>query len=309
MRKLYEKNEVSFALVWIAIYVIVMNIALQFCGGFDDLASKTILQMLVPVICITILALAATLWIANNGLSEKYGLCSFKGSMKSFLWFLPLMLMSCTNLKNGVMLSAPVFVSVLMAFHLAVGGYVEELIFRGLLFRGMARDNLRSAIMVSAITFGAGHIVNLLNTADTTGVFLQVAYAIVIGFLYTVIVYKGGSLLPCIASHMFVNASSVFAREQGPFNSLVTALLGTVHPNAVEVCSASLIILISGSYAAFSKMEVLTDPCGALPALWGFDIGKGAVLRLDHHRRPIHHGGTVYILHDGTKIIAPDNWP
>ena len=249
MRKLYEKNEVSFALVWIAIYVIVMNIALQFCGGFDDLASKTILQMLVPVICITILALAATLWIANNGLSEKYGLCSFKGSMKSFLWFLPLMLMSCTNLKNGVMLSAPVFVSVLMAFHLAVGGYVEELIFRGFLFRGMARDNLRSAIMVSAITFGAGHIVNLLNTADTTGVFLQVAYAIVIGFLYTVIVYKGGSLLPCIASHMFVNASSVFAREQGPFNSLVTALLGTVHPNAVEVCSASLIILISGSYA------------------------------------------------------------
>jgi len=67
--------------------------------------------------------------------------------------------------------------------------------------------------------------------------------------------------------------------------------------------------VISGSYAAFSKMEVLTDPCGALPALWGFDIGKGAVLRLDHHRRPIHHGGTVYILHDGTKIIAPDNWP
>jgi len=70
----------------------------------------------------------------------------------------------------------------------------------------------------------------------------------------------------------------------------------------------------SANYGYFTRgvylqMEVLTDPCGALPALWGFDIGKGAVLRLDHHRRPIHHGGTVYILHDGTKIIAPDNWP
>jgi len=67
--------------------------------------------------------------------------------------------------------------------------------------------------------------------------------------------------------------------------------------------------VISGNYAAFSKMEVLADPYGALPALWGVDSGKGAALQLDHHRRPVHNGGTVYILHDGTKIIAPDNWP
>ena len=40
MRKLYEKNELTFALVWIGLYVVVMNIALQFCGGFDDLARK-----------------------------------------------------------------------------------------------------------------------------------------------------------------------------------------------------------------------------------------------------------------------------
>ena len=49
MRKLYGKNEVNFALVWIVLYVVVMNIALQFCGGFDDLASKTAGQVLVPV--------------------------------------------------------------------------------------------------------------------------------------------------------------------------------------------------------------------------------------------------------------------
>ena len=249
MKKLYDKNEVTFSLIWIALYVIIMNIALQFCGGFDDLAAKTVPQVLVPVICIVILAAAATLWIINNGLSEKYGLCSFKSSAKSFLWFIPLVIMSCTNLKNGVMLSAPVSVSVLMAVNLAVGGYVEELIFRGFLFRGMARDNLGSAVAVSAITFGVGHIVNLFNTADTIGVLLQVAYAIAVGFLYTVIAYKGGSLWPCIASHMFVNASSVFAREQGPFDSFITYLFGQISPHAMQACSASLIILISGSYA------------------------------------------------------------
>ena len=249
MKKLYDKNEVSFALVWIGLYVIVMNIALQFCGGFDNLEEKSILQVLIPVVCIAVLALGATAWIVKNGLAGKYGLCSFKGSMGAFLWFLPLMLMSCVNLKNGLALTAPFAVSLLMALNLAVGGYVEEVIFRGFLFRAMAKENLRSAIIVSAVTFGAGHIVNLLNTADTVGVLLQVAYAIVIGFLYTVIVYKGGSLWPCIASHVFVNGSSVFAAEEGPFSSLVAAIFGQADAIAVQSCTAGLIILISGSYA------------------------------------------------------------
>lgn len=67
--------------------------------------------------------------------------------------------------------------------------------------------------------------------------------------------------------------------------------------------------VIAGSYAVFSNMEVLFDPYGDLPALWGFNFGKGAVLRLDHHNRPIHTGGTVFLLRDGTKVIAPDDWP
>ena len=251
MKKLYEKNEITFALVWIGLYVVVMNIALQFCGGFDDLASKTVSQILPPVICITVLAVAVTVWILRNGLTEKFGLCSFKGQAKRFLWFIPLIIMSCINCVNGLGLSAPLAVTLLMMANQAIAGYVEEVIFRGFLFRGMAKDNLRSAIIVSAVTFGAGHIVNLLNTDDILSVLLQVCYAIVIGFLYTVIVYKGGSLWPCIASHIFVNGSSVFGMEQGPFADLVTAVFGQTSVDMVQVCSAVLIILISGSYAVW----------------------------------------------------------
>ena len=249
MKKLYGKNEIAFALVWIGLYVVVMNIALQFCDGFDDLANKTATQVLIPVICILVLAAAATGWIVKNGLAKTYGLRRFQGNLKSYLWFLPLILMSCINLKNGLTLPAPLPVAILMAINLAVGSYVEEIIFRGFLFRAMAKENLRSAIIVSAITFGVGHIVNVFNTADIFGVLLQVGYAIVIGFLYTIITYKGGSLWPCIASHMFVNFSSVFAREQGPFSHLVMNLFGQASPGLVETCSALLIILISGSYA------------------------------------------------------------
>jgi len=249
MKKLYQKNELTFALAWIGLYVVVMNIALQFCGGFDDLAGKTATQVLIPVACICALAVFLTVWILRNGLSEKYGLCRFKGNLKQFLYFVPLAIMSCVNLINGLGLTAPAAVALLMMVNLAVAGYVEEVIFRGFLFRAMAKDNLRSAIIVSAVTFGAGHIVNLANTADTLSVLLQVCYAIVIGFLYTIAVYKGGSLWPCIASHMFVNGTSTFALEQGPFSDLVAAVFGQASTDLVQVCSSIFIIVVSGSYA------------------------------------------------------------
>ena len=249
MKKLYQKNELAFALVWIGLYVVVMNIALQFCGGFDDLAGKTAGQVLIPVVCICALAAFSTVWILRNGLSEKYGLCSFKGKLKQFLYFVPLFLMSCINLKNGLGLNAPAMVALLMMVNLAVAGYVEEVIFRGFLFRAMEKDNLNSAIIVSAVTFGAGHIVNLANTANTLGVLLQVCYAIAVGFMYTFIVYKGGSLLPCIASHMFVNGTSTFALEQGPFSDLVAAIFGQASTSLVQICSSVFIMVVSGSYA------------------------------------------------------------
>lgn len=249
MKKLYEKNEVSFALVWIGLYVVVMNIALQICDGFDDLAGKTVSQMIVPVVCILALAGASTAWIVQNGLTEKFGLCGFKGSGKAFLWFIPLVVMSCTNLKNGLALTTPLAVTLLMMVNKAVAGYVEEIIFRGFLFRGMAKDNLSSAIIVSAVTFGAGHIINLANTADAMGVLLQVCYAVMIGFMYTVIAYKGGSLWPCIVSHMFVNGSSMFALEQGPFSDLVAAVFGQAATGLVQICSAVLLVAVSGGYA------------------------------------------------------------
>ena len=249
MKKLYENNELTFSLVWIGLYVVVMNIALQFCGGFDDLASKTVPQVLVPVICICVLAVVSTVWILRNGLSEKYGLCRFKGNCRQFLYFIPLVIMSCVNLINGLGLNAPAAVALLMMVNLAVAGYVEEIIFRGFLFRCLAKDNLRSAILVSAITFGAGHIVNLVNTADTLGVLLQVCYAMIIGFMYTLVVYKGGSLWPCIASHMFVNGSSTFALEQGPFSQLVGVVFGQASTDLVQVCSSVFIMVVSGSYA------------------------------------------------------------
>ena len=66
-------------------------------------------------------------------------------------------------------------------------GFIEEIIFRGFLFKMMAKDGLKSAIIVSSLTFGLGHIVNLLNGADFIPTLMQVCYAVSIGYLFVVI--------------------------------------------------------------------------------------------------------------------------
>ena len=42
-------------------------------------------------------------------------------------------------------------------------GFFEEVIFRGLLFQALAKENIETAVSVSSVTFGLGHILNLLN--------------------------------------------------------------------------------------------------------------------------------------------------
>ena len=42
-------------------------------------------------------------------------------------------------------------------------GLLEELIFRGFLFKAMCRESIRWAVVVSSVTFGLGHILNLVN--------------------------------------------------------------------------------------------------------------------------------------------------
>ena len=67
--------------------------------------------------------------------------------------------------------------------------------------------------MISAVTFGAGHIVNLLTGQGSLDTVFQMGYAIAIGFAFVMVFYKSGSLVPCIATHAIVNVTSKFANH------------------------------------------------------------------------------------------------
>lgn len=85
-------------------------------------------------------------------------------------------------------------------------GFIEEVIFSGFLFKMMAKENVKRAMIVSALTFGIGHIVNLLNGAEFVSTIMQVCYAVCLGYLFVVIFYKSKFLIPCIVIHGVINS-------------------------------------------------------------------------------------------------------
>ena len=85
-------------------------------------------------------------------------------------------------------------------------GFIEEVIFRVFLFKMMAKENVKRAMIVSALTFGIGYIVNLLNGAEFVSTIIQVCYAVCLGYLLVVIFYKSKFLIPCIVIHGVINS-------------------------------------------------------------------------------------------------------
>ncbi len=223
MTKLYEKNKLTFALIWIGAYVVLCSLA-------DSLSDSIGITKIITLPVLLVMAGALCFWLNKEKLAEEFGLCSFKGDLKHYLYFLPLAVLITANLWNGVTCNLPLIDTVLYILCMMLVGLLEELIFRGLLFKAMLSGGFKSAFIVSSVTFGIGHIVNLLNGADFLPTLLQVCYAIAIGFLFTLIFYKGKSLWPCIITHGIFNSLSVFGVEQDNMGRILTAIILCVIP-------------------------------------------------------------------------------
>lgn len=108
-------------------------------------------------------------------------------------------------------------------------GVIEEIVFRGFLFKALCKNNVKQAVIISSVTFGIGHIVNIFNGAAVFETLLQICSAIAIGFLFTIIFYKTKSIIPCIVSHGTINSLSVFADDMSSaFNIAITIIVTAI---------------------------------------------------------------------------------
>ena len=154
-------------------------------------------------------------FIRKNGLQQRYGLCRPSVPAGRFLYYVPLLILASGNLWNGVAVNyAPAETACRIVCMLCVG-FLEEVIFRGLLFTAIAKNTIRSAVVISSVTFGIGHLINLFNGSgmDLVSNLCQIVFAIAVGFLLVTIFDRGGSLLPCIIVHAAINTLGTFAND------------------------------------------------------------------------------------------------
>ncbi len=221
MKKLFAKDEVWFAVLWIIVYVVSFSTA-------DSLSEEIGVPKLLTVLVGLILSALLYTFIRKNNLRHYLGLCRVQVEGKRLLHYIPLMIIGTVNFWSGLMVNFSVPEAILYILSMCFVGFLEEVIFRGLLFRGMCKNHVGAAIIVSSLSFGMGHAVNLLLGAPLADTLLQLLYASAVGFLFTAVFYVGGSILPCIAVHIVVNATGVFAVEPGLEGRIAMALVQSV---------------------------------------------------------------------------------
>ena len=221
MKKIYDKSELGFALVWIGIYCVGMSVFDEISRGIGVESSAS-----------AVFALAASLflffWLKKHDKLEWFGLCRPAASAKAFLFYTPLIVITGKNLWGGVAAHYNAAGTVCFIGKMLCVGFLEELIFRGFLFKAMSRDSIKWAVIVSSVTFGLGHIINLINGSGMglAENLVQIFFAVLIGFLYVIIFWRGGSLWPCVISHGVFNSLSAFSAEgEGMLRRIILCVL------------------------------------------------------------------------------------
>jgi len=224
MNNLYEKSKLRFALTWILSYVVGASCA-------DELSRLVNTEKSITLIFLSIMSAVAIVWMKRNGLFYEFGLCKSNIKASKLLYYIPLIIIVSCNLWFGVTLNSKPLATAFYILSMFFVGFLEEIIFRGFLFKAMAENNLKSAIIVSSVTFGIGHFVNLINGsgAELIPNICQVVSAIAIGFLFVVLFYKTQSLWSCIIAHGVLNSLSVFAvNTSNPQQIIVSAVISVI---------------------------------------------------------------------------------
>lgn len=202
MKKFYEKNELWFAIAWIVVYC---GVSVPIRRAYGDESAAMLAGLAV-------IAAGLLAFVKTAHLEEKYGLVKWRGHAREYLFFLPVLVLMTGNLWGGVGMAYEGTAQLFAVLSMFLVGLVEELIFRGLLFRALLqRDAPPVAITISAVTFGIGHIVNLLAGQGGLESLIQVIFAVAWGFLFTMLFYHSGSLLVCIFVHGMVDVFAKFA--------------------------------------------------------------------------------------------------
>jgi hypothetical protein len=215
MLKLLTKSPLTHALAWVGIYVGSVNV-------LDAISASLGVMHLATSLGLLGLSLLSLLYLSKNKLSKRFGLNGVKrDAYKKMLYFIPLIILGLSQFTGELNPDLNGYQIALFVLLMANVGFLEELIFRGYLYEAIkSKSGTNRAIFISGITFGLGHIVNLMRGMSIDNQIEQIIVAIVLGILLAKIVAITNSLLPGILFHIVFNISGSIMLVNPSLNTL-----------------------------------------------------------------------------------------
>lgn len=202
LKKLYENKAVLHSLVWLASYLVLNTITDNIAKALD------INYHMVTAIPNLVLAVICYCYLKSTGISEDIGLLTKPTEKNSvMLYYVPLLSLPLLSLIYGINTSlTAVEIAFILVMYISVG-FMEEIIFRGLMFRALLKKwNRYIVVAFISLTFAMGHIISMAaigqSSMDTA---LQIINAFVVGFMFMAVVLASGNLTICIIAHILYN--------------------------------------------------------------------------------------------------------
>ena len=139
MSKKPLEKDLREALGWIVSYVALMSLG-------ENLSRQIGVEKCLTAPLAAGFAAALWLWVRRRGWAVRCGLCAFQGRAGDYLYFLPLAAMASVNLWQGVTLRLSPVETALYLLGMLCVGFVEEVIFRGLLYTALKQENAKRAM-------------------------------------------------------------------------------------------------------------------------------------------------------------------
>lgn len=221
MRRLYDRNELWHFLVWLALYLGISIIALNLEGALD-LPPHTVVALPLAMLAVVI-----TVYLVRSGIGREIGLGVRPAVSLPRMWFyLPLVVLVALPLLGGMRTDLAAVLIIAMVVHYVSSGYLEEVLFRGMLLRHLLREwRPVWAVLVSALTFGIGHSASLLAGQSEADTINQVINATFVGLLFTLVVVATGSLTAVIVAHIFYNIFAEIAMVPEGLGLILTGVV------------------------------------------------------------------------------------
>lgn len=238
MKKMFDKiGELWFAIILIVIYVVGSSMMQRVSAAIG-------IQFLAETVFHLAMSIMIFIFAKKNSLMKHIGLCKPAVPASKTLFYVPLFLIAAMGAFFGIGTELTVMELIMRTMMMIGVGFLEEVIFRGFLFRGIAKDNLKEAIIISSVTFGIGHIVNLLNGYDILKNVIQIVFAVAAGFMLVFLFVRTGSLIACIVFHAFNNSVSAVSSSQYLVNAVGSE-------QTANIILAAIGIVISVAYTIY----------------------------------------------------------